>query len=137
MIDFTDASSASCPVTTGYGCAPVPYPLLLSADRIPIDRPSYGDSTPSTFAPDLYVDVSRFSIRFCAVAGSHRRIATVLKSFCPDFTTSVPSLIYGSSTLIAPLKKNVALLSSGEPANNSTLNGPFAEPFDPSAFTTF
>ena len=30
----------------------------------------------------------------------------------------------GCRTDIAPLKKNVALLSSGEPANSSTLNGP-------------
>ena len=33
--------------------------------------------------------------------------------------------MYGFSTLIAPSQKNLALLSSGLPANNSMLYGPF------------
>ena len=73
-------------------------------------------------------------MRLCAVAGSQRRIATVLKSVCPLLTTSVPLSMYGLSTVIAPLKKNVALLSSGEPANSSMLNGPLAPPSEPSSF---
>ena len=73
-------------------------------------------------------------MRFCAVAGSQRRIATVLKSVCSLLTTSVPLSMYGLSIDIAPLKKNVALLSSGEPANSSMLNGPLAVPSEPSAF---
>jgi len=35
----------------------------------------------------------------------------------------VPSSIFGCRMLIAPLKKKVALLSSGEPANSSTFHG--------------
>ena len=73
-------------------------------------------------------------MRFWAVAGSHRRMATVLKSVCPLLTTSLPLSISGFSTDIAPLKKKVALLSSGEPANSSTLNGPAAVPSPPSSF---
>ena len=65
-------------------------------------------------------------MRFCAVAGSQRRIATCSKSVWPVFTTSVPLSMHGLRTVIAPLKKNVALLSSGEPANSSMLNGPLA-----------
>jgi len=34
------------------------------------------------------------------------------------------------------LKKKVALLSSGEPANSSMLNGPLAVPLEPSALST-
>ena len=65
-------------------------------------------------------------MRRCAVAGSQRRMATVLKSVCPLLTTRVPLSRYGLSTDIAPLKKKVALLSSGDPANSSTLSGPLA-----------
>jgi len=40
MIDFTDASSASCPVTMGSGLAGVPYPALFRAEMMPRDMPS-------------------------------------------------------------------------------------------------
>jgi hypothetical protein len=38
-------------------------------------------------------------------------------------TTYSFASIFGCSTLIAPSKKNFALLSSGEPANSSMLHG--------------
>ena len=41
------------------------------------------------------------------------------------------------STDMAPSKKNVALLSSGEPANSSMFSGPLAVPGLPSALRTF
>ncbi len=65
-------------------------------------------------------------MRFCAVAGSQRRMAACSKSVWPDTTLMSPESIIGWSTVIAPFQKNVALLSSGEPANSSTLYGAFA-----------
>src|SRR5450759_396112 len=90
---------------------------------MPIDSPSYGDRTPETSEPSEYVEVSTFSLRDWAVAGSQRRVATVLKSVWPLLTTRTFLSMYGCRMLIAPLKKNVALLSSGEPANSSTFHG--------------
>ena len=65
-------------------------------------------------------------MRFWAVAGSQRRMATCSKSVWPDWTTISPESIIGWRTDMAPLKKKVALLSSGDPANSSTLYGPCA-----------
>ncbi len=90
---------------------------------MPIEMPSYGESTASTRA-EVYDLLSRLSIRDCARPPSQRRVATWLKSLCPLWTTSFFESTYGLSTLIAPWKKKFALLSSGEPANSSTLNGP-------------
>ena len=63
-------------------------------------------------------------MRFWATSCCQRRMATWSKLVCPDFTTRVPSSRKGLRTLIAPSKKNLALLSSGEPAKSSTLSGP-------------
>ena len=60
-------------------------------------------------------------MRFWAVAGSQRRIAAWSKSVWPEGTTMSPESIIGWSTDMAPSQKKVALLSSGEPANSSTL----------------
>ena len=63
-------------------------------------------------------------MRLCAFSCSQRWVATVSKSICFEGTTSVLSSRYGWSTDIAPSKKNPALLSSGDPAKSSMLNGP-------------
>ncbi len=68
--------------------------------------------------------LSRLSIRDWATPPSQRCVATWLKSVWPLCTTSFFESMYGLSTLIAPLKKKPALLSSGEPAKSSMLNGP-------------
>jgi hypothetical protein len=57
-------------------------------------------------------------------------VAALAKLVSPLRTTNRPESICGRSTLIAPLKKKVALLSSADPANSSTLNGP--SPLSPS-----
>ncbi len=72
-------------------------------------------------------------MRFCAVSWSQRSVATCSMLVWPDLTTIVPSSMYGWRVFIAPLKKNVALLSSSDPAKSSTLNGPVASPFEPSS----
>ena len=41
-------SSADRPLITGIGCFGEPYPTPLSDEMMPIDSPSYGDSTAST-----------------------------------------------------------------------------------------
>ena len=43
-MDLTEGTSASWPVITGIGC----YGTPLSDEMMPIDSPSYGDSTAST-----------------------------------------------------------------------------------------
>ena len=73
-------------------------------------------------------------MRFCAVSCCQRRIATCSMAVWPLVTFSVPLSISGCRTDIAPLKKKNALLSSSEPANSSMLNGPVAEPGEPSSF---
>ena len=65
-------------------------------------------------------------MRFWAVAGSQRRMAACSNLVWPDTTLMSPESIIGLRTLIAPFQKNVALLSSGEPANSSTLYGALA-----------
>ena len=50
-------------------------------------------------------------------------MATVLKSVSPEGILIFSESISGCRTFIAPLKKNVALLSSGEPAKSSTFHG--------------
>ncbi len=77
------------------------------------------------------------SMRFCAVAPSQRRVTTWLSLVCPDLTTSCFLSMYGCSTLIAPPKKYLVLLSSLEPANSSMLNGPFLPLPSPSRSTMY
>ena len=62
-------------------------------------------------------------MRFLATPASQRRVATVLKLVSPEGILILPESIIGCSTFMAPLKKKVALLSSGEPANSSTFHG--------------
>ena len=66
-------------------------------------------------------------MRAWATEPSQRRVPTWFgNSTCPDWTTSFFESMKGCRMDMAPLKKNPALLSSGEPAKSSRLNGPAA-----------
>lgn len=69
---------------------------------MPIEMPSYGESTASTRAP-VYDLLSRLSIRDWARPPSQRSVAIWLREVWPLCTTSFLSSMYGLRTLIAPL----------------------------------
>src|SRR5659263_24339 len=89
---------------------------------------SFGDSTTLTFA-SVENELSRLSISDWALADSQLWMPMVVHwsldaGALPDGTVSTPDSTYGSSRSHAPEKKNLALLSSGDPAKGSKLNGP-------------
>ena len=63
-------------------------------------------------------------MRFWAFSASQPCVDACCWEVWPDFTTRVPSSIFGCSTSIAPSKNGVEFASSGEPAMSSTLYGP-------------
>jgi hypothetical protein len=64
-------------------------------------------------------------MRFCAFSAFQPWVTACSKSVWPETTLRVPSSIFGLRTSMAPSKKTLALLSSGEPAKSSMLYGPF------------
>ena len=89
-MDFTDGISASWPDTAGHGCLADAVAHAPGADRMPMEMPSYGDSTGMDLLSAVEAE-SRLSMRAWAVAPSQRKRAAHLVHAQPLLrTTSLP-----------------------------------------------